>query len=278
MALRFYGDESEDKNEKVHAIGGFLGWADEWDRLQEDWIARLKPTGVSAYHMTDCDNGRGEFSDEKGWKREDRTQLTIDLIEIICRHEVLLIGMGIFVDDYKTLAPVTENGGMLGYDKWHSVFQGVIREAAIRVSSAPEGETIAFFFDWKMKQGIAYDLFEKTQNEIKLPWCQRLGTLTFGHKEFGVFGSLPLLQVADIAAMETRKSLANPITHPHLPERRSLARLKECGRGGLIACLDKPVLDALYEYKRETLGLPNNAKEVEERLRNLPRPRKPEHQ
>jgi hypothetical protein len=278
MALRFYGDESEDKEQKVHTLGGFLGWADEWDHLQEEWIDRVKPTGVSAYHMTDCDNGGGEFSDAKGWTKTDRTQLTIDLIEIICRHKVFLIGMGLYIDDYKTLGPVTDDGEMLGHDKWHLVFQGALREAAIHVDKiAPPEETIAFFFDWQMKQGMANDLFESTQNESSLPWRNRLGTLTFGHKEFGVPGSLPLLQVADIAALEVRKSLAHPITQPKLPERRSLARLKQCG-GGVIKIFDKPYFDALYELKRKSLGLPNKAEETELRLRNLPRPRRPHHE
>jgi hypothetical protein len=280
MAIRFYGDESEDKEEKVHAVAGFIGWANQWERLQEEWINRVKPTGVSAYHMTDCDNGRGDFADDKGWKKEDRKQLTIDLIEIICRYRVFMIGIGVYLDDYKLLPPVTEDGELLGHDKWHSAFQAVLREAARRVEQSrgmPESETIAFCLDWKEKQGKADELFAACQNAPELPWRNRLGTLTFGHKEFNKAGSVPLLQVADIAALETRKSLAHELAHPELPERSSLARLKQAGRVALIAGMDKPYLEALYEMKRETLGLPNYAKEAQEHLDNLPRPRTPHH-
>jgi hypothetical protein len=271
MAIRFYGDESEDKEEKVHAIAGFIGFAEEWDRLQEEWIARVEPTGVSAYHMTDCDNGRGEFSEEKGWTRGERNRLTIDLIEIICRHDVFMLGMGVRLDDYKTLPPVNDEGVMLGADKWHLVFQGVLQEAAMRVGEdAPPEETIAFFFDWKMKQGTANSIFDYTKEDEDLkPWHKRLKTLTFGHKEFNVPGSIPLLQCADLAAGEVRKALAHPITHPELAERKSLSRLKEADKVWSIKYLDKPVLDALYEYKREKLGLPNKAQEAAERLNRL---------
>jgi hypothetical protein len=271
MALRFYGDESEDKQEKVLAIGGFLGLAEEWDALQEKWIARVKPTGVSAYHMTDCECGQGEFSRENGWCEQDRRDLTIDLIELIAAHNIFLIGHAVLLDDYSQFPPVNDEGVKLGHDKWHMAFQGLLQQAANRVGDdAPPEETIAFFLDWKQKQGAAQFLFDYTKNETRLkPWRQRLGTLTFGHKEFDVPGSLPLLQVADIAAVETRKAIGNPITHPHLPERKSLARLKEAGKVWSISFLDEPVLTAIYEMKREDLGLPNKAKEAAERLHKL---------
>ncbi len=271
MAIRFYGDESEDKTEKVHAIGGFIGFAEEWDEVQEKWIARVKPTGVSAYHMTDCECGYGEFSDKNGWKKKDRDQLTIDLIEIISKHNIFLIGEGVLLDDYRCLPPVDDEREMLGHDKWHMVFQGILQDAAIAVGeAAPPEETVAFFFDWKEKQGAAQNLFDYTQKEQRLQiWRHRLGTLTFGHKEFDVPGSLPLLQIADIAAVETRKAIGNPITHPHLNERKCFARLKEAGNVMSIKYLTQPILEIIYELKREELGLPNKAHEARNTLKRL---------
>jgi hypothetical protein len=273
MAIRLYGDESEDKEEKVLAVAGFIGQADEWDRLEEEWIARVKPTGITAYHMTDCESGWGEFSKERGWTKRERDRLTIDLIEMICRRNIFLLGMGVLLDDYKALPPFNSKGELLGHDRWHSAFQLLVFDAADKVdkqNELPPEETIEFFFDWRMKQGAANDIFSYTKEETKLKsWRNRLGTLTFGHKEFDVPGSIPLLQCADIAAVETRKMLSLPITHPHLPERRSMARLKEAGKIWSVKYLDRPVLVAMYESKREELGLPNSAKEAEERLRGL---------
>lgn len=268
MAIRFYGDESEDKDEKVLAIGGFIGFAEQWEALQEKWITRVKPTGVSAYHMTDCECGHGEFSGDNGWTKKDRDQLTSDLIGLIVEHEIFLIGEGILLDDYRELPPVDDKGVELGHDKWHMVFQGVLQQVCMRVGdTAPPEETVAFFLDWKQKQGAAQFLFDYTKAEDRLgAWHHRLGTLTFGHKEFNVPGSLPLLQIADIAAVETRKAIGNPITHPHLPERKSLARLKAANRVWSLSFLDGPVLNAIYEMKRKDLGLPHKLEEAKERL------------
>jgi hypothetical protein len=132
---------------------------------------------------------------------------------------------------------------------------------------APPEENISFFLDWKDKQGAARFLFDHTKNEKQLKWRNRLGSISFGHKEFDVPDSVPLLQVADIAAVEVRKAIGNPITHPHLPERKSLARLKEAGNVYSIRYLDGPALKSLYELKRKHLGLPNNAEEAELELR-----------
>jgi len=257
MAIRFYGDESEDQGSKVMAIAGFIGMAEEWDDLQEKWIARVKPTGVSAYHMTDCECGLGEFSEKNGWSPKDRQQLTTDLIDLIIQHKIFLIGEGLLLDDYKEIPPVTESGDRLGRDKWHMAFQGVLHEAAMSLGDeCPPEETIAFFFDWKDKQGSARFFFDYMKTEEKLSsWHHRLGTLTFGHKEFDVAGSIPLLQVADIAAVETRKRIGNPITHPHIPVRKSFLRLKEAHRIWQISYMDKQVLDSMHQSKVKELGL-----------------------
>ncbi len=263
MAVRFYCDESEDKESKVLSLAGFIGIAEDWDALQEKWIARVKPTGVSAYHMTDCDNGWGEFTDSKGWNKRDRTQLTMDLVEILCEHKVFLLGLSVLLDDYRSIPPFPGTDKLLGLDKWHLLFQGIFMYAEMLLGpEAPPEETIASFFDWKDKKGAADYFFRDFQSKRHiLPWVNRIGTLTFGHKEFDVPGSIPLLQTADIAAVETRKALANPITHPHLPERKSLTRLKQTGRVWLLH-LDKLLLEGLYEGKKKLLGLPNNAEEA----------------
>jgi hypothetical protein len=262
MAVRFYCDESEDRESKVLSLAGFLGTGEDMDALQEEWVARLKPTGVSAYHMTDCDNGGGEFSDAKGWNKTDRTHLTIDLIEIIARHKVFLVGLSVLLDDYRTIPSFPGTDKLLGFDTWHLLFQGIFMYAEqLLGTEAPPEETIACFFDWRQKTGRAQTIFEIMRDIQDLPFSKRLGTLTFGHKEFDKPGSIPLLQIADIAAVETRKDLANPITHPHLPERRSLARLRQTGRVWLLH-LDKLVLEGMYEMKKAQLGFPHNAEEA----------------
>jgi hypothetical protein len=249
--VRGYFDESQDKYEKVHAMGGFIGTADQWEHLQDKWIARVKPTGVKAFHFADCEEpGHGEFSNKRGWKSEDRKQLIKDVIQLISSHEVLMLGCGIILDDYKKI-----RNAQLGKDRWHFALQAVLLEAALQTVSLPPAETIAFFFDWRDKRGFAKEVFAEFQNDTRLgKWRKRLGTVTFGHKEFDVAGSIPLLQVADVAAFEIRKVIANPITHPHLGERKSLLKLKEAKRTGPVLIYEGKTLQKIWKLKLKELG------------------------
>ena len=254
MALRFYGDESEDKDGKVFGMGGFIGRAEEWEALQEDWIARIKPTGIKAYHMIDCECGYGEFS---GWPKPQREELTKDLIGLILKRELFMLGFTVMLDDYRSLAPLDVARVRLGKDEWHLMFQGMCMCAAEQAVPFPKEESVVFFFDWKEKKGDAFTLIDEFRNDDRLgEWRHRLGTLTFGHKEIGVADSIPLLQAADIAAVECRKFVGNPITRPDLPHpRRSFMAFHEAGRILSIKVLEKTIMEEMYADKCRELGI-----------------------
>lgn len=276
MEVRLYADESEDKDGVVHAIGGFIGMADEWERLEEEWVARVRPTGVSAYHMADCDSMQGEFSQKNGWSKADCTQLTVDLIDVICRHEVFMIGTGVLLADYNRIPPVTSDPRVrLGGSEWHLCFGQVTHEACMRLGEeVPSDWTISCFFDWKEKKGLAESLYAQTQTDERLKsWRKRLGPLTFGHKEFDVPESVPLLQVADIAAVETRKRIGNPITRPELAIRKSYQKLVSTGHVWATKVFTFPVLDAMFQMKMEDMGLPNDAEAATARMKAATRAR-----
>ena len=91
-SLQTYLDESIDKDRRIFAIGGFIGRADEWRELLLDWIDRIHPSKlpnpITAFHMTDCETGGGEFRDELGWSRDSRKELIIDLLARFIRELV----------------------------------------------------------------------------------------------------------------------------------------------------------------------------------------------
>lgn len=110
MAIRAYLDESEDQDHKVHAIGGFIGRAEDWDELESRWTDTLKPTGVRAFHFTDCENGYREFSERKGWTKEARFKLIRDLIDLILDYDIYLIGCGVLLEPYENMSPGRPQG------------------------------------------------------------------------------------------------------------------------------------------------------------------------
>ena len=152
--LQTYLDESIDRDHRIFAIGGFIGRADEWRELLFEWIDRIHPSKlprpIKAFHMTDCENGGGDFRDELGWDRESRRQLIIDLIAIICRYNVALFGMGLPIKEYERLDHVDPNKRLkLGYSQYHLLFQSVIRDLVKEMDDGSFGghPRVAFFFD-----------------------------------------------------------------------------------------------------------------------------------
>jgi hypothetical protein len=258
MAIRAYFDESEDSDAVVHSIGGFIGFAEQWDKLQFEWTARVKPTGIRAFHLTDCESGWGEFRD---WPKEERKRLTIDLIDIILKHEVFMIGAVILLGPYNDLPALTGKGNKLGGDKWLAGFQAVIQDAASQASEVRGDESVEFFFDRKIGYvSKAQAIIDEFRDDARLgDWRKKIGTITFGSKEFDAPDSIPLLQVADIAAVETRKAVGNPLTHPHLPERKSMMRFKEENRITRIYKYDQKTLQILYDLKKEEIEFDSHA-------------------
>jgi len=203
--IQAYMDESCDKEQTLFAIGGFLGRSDAWIPLLYEWISRLDPKNlpnpIRAFHMTDCENGWGEFRDDLGWDGDSRRTLIIDLLDIICKYQVGMFGLGIPLRDYKSLDAI--NGVNLGRNEYHFMFQAILADLAIELEEGklPDHETIAFFFDRNSPHEVwANAVHKASQNDTRFAWRRRIGSLTFGNKE-----QLRLLQVADIGAYETMK-------------------------------------------------------------------------
>jgi hypothetical protein len=148
-----YMDESADKDRRLFTIGGFLGRSDEWRDLRFRWIERIErsklPRPIKAFHMTDCENGGGEFRDELGWDRDSRRRLIIDLIDLICSYNLGVFGMAIPIQEYESLEPVNSEGVKLGRNQYCFLMQAVMTELAIEFEKNGFGshETIDFFFD-----------------------------------------------------------------------------------------------------------------------------------
>jgi len=254
--LQGYMDESADKDARIFCIGGFFGRSDEWSPLLLEWVDRIQPHRlphpIKAFHMTDCENGGGEFRDELGWDRDSRKQLIIDLIQIICRYTVGMFGMGLPIQEYEALDPVTTNpsndkGIKLGGGQYRFLLQSVMADLAIEMEDTafPAHEDIAFFFDRNSPHESWANILHKEMQNCGRPWSRRIGSLTFDSKE-----KLRLLQVADVGAYECRKYIVNHIFKEGRT-RKSFETLKDRHRIWKIAAFNKDNLKEMLEDKQE---------------------------
>jgi len=59
--LFVFGDESQSSKQRVFAIAGLLGNADQWAALRIKWSER---TGGRVFHDADCESGYGSYRNE----------------------------------------------------------------------------------------------------------------------------------------------------------------------------------------------------------------------
>jgi hypothetical protein len=248
-----YADESYEKDKRVVAIGAFVGESQEWQVLLANWIDRLRPTNlpnpITAFHMTDCETGNGEFSDELGWNHQSRRELIIDLIGIIRARRVALFGVGLRLEDYNSLEQI--DGKPIGKTEYHLLLQAVMCGISLELEAAmaPRWETVAYFFDRNGRhEHWANQIHKETQNDARIHWRTRIGPLTFQSKEV-----LRLLQVADVAAYETMKYLTNVIFSEGR-SRKSFEVLAEANRVAKIEFYDGNTLRAIVENKKAEIA------------------------
>ena len=246
-SVQIYLDESIDKEGRIFVIGGFVGRSDAWSSLLCEWIDRIQPHRlphpIKAFHMTDCENGGGEFRDQFGWNKSSRTQLIIDLIEIICRHKVGMFGFGLPVHEYEALETI--NGTRLGKSQYHFLFQTALSDLAISLEQAgAPREALDFFVDRNSPHETwARWLHKEMTNDDRLKWRGRIGRLTFENKE-----RLRLLQVADLGAFETMKHLTNLLFNEGRA-RKSYQKLADSGNVWRLATYDRSTLTEMWQLK-----------------------------
>lgn len=253
-SLQTYLDESIDKDRRIFAIGGFIGRADEWRELLLDWIDRIHPSKlpnpITAFHMTDCETGGGEFRDELGWSRDSRKELIIDLLEIICRYNVALFGMGVSIKEYETLDHVDPNKRFrLGNSQYHFLLQSVIRDLVKEMDDGSFGgyERVAFFFDRNSPHEFWANHLHKRMQQDDDPRSRRIGPLIFDSK-----AQMRLLQVGDIGAYESMKAIRN-IRYAEGRSRKSFQRLLETNHVWKISAFNEAGLQQMVEEKKQHL-------------------------
>lgn len=90
--MLIYGDDSSDeKKERVCAIGVVFGDEHQWKSVECAWQSRL-PKGVP-FHANDCESDRGDF---KAFSHKENKALYRDLVGMLCESH--LHGVTIAID------------------------------------------------------------------------------------------------------------------------------------------------------------------------------------
>ncbi len=215
--LSAFFDRSELPRQGVVAIGGFLGPAEYWVRVQDEWSAVLRQHGVTCFHMTDFENRQGEF---RGWSNPRRESVIKQLIGILKRNTFLLVGTGLLLSHYSSFSK--EDQRMLGHPYAISAKIATalmfrwMEKAAKTLGSEFANVPVGFFFE--LGDEGAGELAQVFQSEqASGPLRNRIVSISFERK-----CNFAGLQAADIAAYEVAKQLIRSIGVDTRPIRKSL--------------------------------------------------------
>lgn len=205
--LSVYGDESMDgTGATVFAVAGIVGKEADWQDAEIAWTAR---TGGDVFHAADCE-GRGDLA------------LYKDLTQIIVRSRLAGYGVAADLEAHGELFPGTLPG--MGY---YHCFQRVVWWLTEKVAMKL-GLPIEFTFDQRRESkhnaGQLYGLMRDRDE-----WTAR-GLM--GHVVSFASRENPRIQMADLIARETMKSMHNEIGPVRREPRKSMLALT--GEGHVV--------------------------------------------
>lgn len=215
LSIKAFCDESYAQDiarDKPFVIAGYLGRARDWMEFEGYWNLALKREGLPFFHMADCENKHGEYSD---MEQRERERLQRVFIGIITKFKVMGVAAGVSQDALlearKELSKYVVDRGGRRYkiEPYLFAFELCLNRMAAYVESLPPHEQIAFVFDEQNEfEGKAH----KARNLLATREEYRnRHRIVFTYDTKTKSGFVPI-QAADILAYEVMRELRDPGT------------------------------------------------------------------
>ena len=249
MIIHAYIDESIGKN-RTFALGCVIAKDSIWKRINHDWkrcllrknrqLTRQGRPPVSRYHATDCESRFGEF---KGWDVSEKNAFVAELISIVNRHHIHIVGFTVYLEELAEFDPQIEKEYVekTAYGALATLLFPEIVEQASQISRQPSIKIMYEHGEVAQHMQYAYDSMKSNKPFGEL----------FDSIEKDNWKVIPL-QVADLIAFETMKDRDNQKGPPIRDRRLSLKAIlsgKLAGAKGFHFGRDGLQRLALERYK-----------------------------
>jgi hypothetical protein len=235
VLLSVHGDESADeKKQRVFAVAGVIGSEEMWESIESGWVTRT--SGVP-FHANHCDSDQGVYA---GRPHSENKVLYRDLTIMLA--ESGLGGWG-FAIDTAAQRRIFPDAPDIAY---YRCFIEVID--AMKNCAANNRETVKFTFDSREESehnaGMLYGMFREAPE-----WKSYM----FPEISFVCSREHPRVQVADLFARESMKTVDNLLSGKKRPPRKSWLALYGTGRFHV----DAVSIDWFEDLKRKMDALQN---------------------
>jgi hypothetical protein len=232
VMLVAYLDESDDgKQEKIFAVGAFMGRNERWASLEWKWQRLLKEYGIRYYHAVEAENligefGRPPFRSTPGKITPPESKAIKDIrkrfLELACNGTLAGIVLGVDMAEFRAVANTPELldkfGGTPFYYGYHIAMLTAVDLIKYHLRSK---ELVAFVCDQQQEfSGHMLKVHSDFQNK-NVDLRSQIGSLTYANK-IDFVG----LQAADCLVYEGRRCLQAQIDNPGAEEREALRLFK----------------------------------------------------
>lgn len=220
IIMRAYWDESGWHDGSVISIAGYIARSEVWDSLEETWRLFVDDLKVSRFHMSDCCNGFGEFSEHNGWnidRRRKAVKMAVQILRSAAFTPMLGVGSSVVLSDFRKALPV-------GASDWEKKrYEQRLREwgyricvsqclfaALTRLGSRLDGNALDVLLDYQQKvKGQVIEMVEGIRDDLPKGLADRIGTIQHAVEPPRLRPIV--LQTADVLAYETYRETRRKI-------------------------------------------------------------------
>ena len=222
MALYGYFDDSGTHTRSPIVLwGGLIGYDEQWEYLEREWMKPLGDRGLASFHMAECEAGDGPYG-----TRAERDRLTYELREAIIRSELFKLGGAVAKQDWDELV-VGRAREALGDAEDASLHYLIMNAMDF---AHREHDALTMFFDARVEKMAAIESLLSRYN-------RSLGRTDSA--EFVVAQTSPAIQAADMVVWEMRNHMLRTVEsgESDLPPRPHFKTIVDQGGmiGGLMA-------------------------------------------
>jgi hypothetical protein len=218
LSIHIFLDESSDeKQDVVYVVAGFVGAEENWAGFSGDWSAVVAAHGLAGvtFHMTEFESGTAAPWKSLKADKQRRESLLNALLGVIEKHKLCAFGAMLLVSEYNAFT---------GHS-WDHPYKLALETAlfsAVELCAVAPGGKIRFTCDQNNEVAKwVLEAFEKVKQNN--PGCAEV----FGHLEFSSDDASPELCAADMLAFEMRKHVYNSVTNSGVPMRYPMKKLSE---------------------------------------------------
>ena len=248
LLFKVYLDESSDeKQEKVAAVGGFIGEVRQWKGFSVKWFKRLTRNEIDYFRSAEYYSLTEQFRQFRNPTKYPKptgslaAKAVLDSLEsLIQKTELVGVGLCILMDDWKAAVKADPDAPQILTNPYEIATQFLISEIHKVISAeVGKGNRIAFIAD----ESQAAQRIEKVYLEFKRVNPGLTGLKSFTHLDDK---TCAYLQAADMMAGLSRQAALDSLKNGGaLVEPR---RLED--RISFIKCLDRNFLEEIIKKEK----------------------------